>query len=97
MSPAPPPISGDIERGLRLVGAGADVNRVGTYDETPLINAARAGHLPTVRYLVQHGTNVNLCVEADGRLGRWRTPLNQAKDPTMRAYLIEQGAAVQQH
>lgn len=76
----------------RLVEAGADVNRVVTYDETPLINAARAGHFPTVRYLVQHGANVNLGVEADGWLGRWRTPLNQAKEPAVRAYLIEHGA-----
>lgn len=81
----------------RLVDAGADVNRVVTYDETPLINAARAGHLPTVRYLVRHGANVNLGVEADGWLGRWRTPLNQAKDPAMRAYLIEQGATAGRH
>jgi len=76
----------------RLVEAGADVNRMVTYDETPLINAARAGHLPTARYLVQHGANVNLGVEADGWLGRWRTPLNQAQDPAVRAYLIQQGA-----
>jgi beta-lactamase regulating signal transducer with metallopeptidase domain len=81
----------------RLVEAGADVNRVVTYDETPLINAARAGHLPTVRYLVQHGANVNLGVEADGWLGRWRTPLNQAMDPAVRAYLVEQGATAARH
>jgi beta-lactamase regulating signal transducer with metallopeptidase domain len=76
----------------RLVAAGADVNRVVTYDETPLINAARGGHLQTVRYLVAHGANVNFGVEADGWLGRWRTPLNQARDPAVRAYLIERGA-----
>lgn len=76
----------------RLVAAGADVNRVVTYDETPLINAARAGHLPTVRYLVERGADVNLGVEADGWLGRWRTPLNQTRDPAVRAYLLEQGA-----
>lgn len=76
----------------RLVEAGADINRVVTYDETPLINAARAGHLATVRYLVAHGANVNLGVEADGWLGRWRTPLNQARDSTVRAFLMERGA-----
>jgi beta-lactamase regulating signal transducer with metallopeptidase domain/ankyrin repeat protein len=81
----------------RLIQAGADVNRVVTYDETPLINAARAGHLPTVRYLVQHGAHVNLGVEADGWLGRWRTPLNQAQDPAIRAYLIQQGATAGRH
>ncbi|WMT01955.1 M56 family metallopeptidase [Lysobacter yananisis] len=76
----------------RLVLAGADVNRVVTYDETPLINAAREGHLETVRYLVAHGADVNLGVVADGWLGRWRSPLNQAADPRVRAYLIEHGA-----
>lgn len=76
----------------RLVEAGADVNRVVTYDETPLINAARAGHLPTVRYLAARGADVNLGVVADGWLGRWRSPLNQARDPGVRAYLIDRGA-----
>jgi len=73
------------------------VNRVVTYDETPLINAARASHLPTVRYLLQHGANVNLGVEADGWLGCWRAPLNQAADPAVRAYLVEQGATAARH
>ncbi len=76
----------------RLVAAGADVDRVVTYDETPLINAARAGHLTTVDYLVAHGADVNLGVVADGWLGRWRSPLNQARDPAVRAYLIDRGA-----
>lgn len=76
----------------RLVHAGADVNRVVTYDETPLINAARAGHLATVQYLVARGADVNLGMVADGWLGRWRSPLNQARDPAVRAYLIGRGA-----
>lgn len=76
----------------RLVQAGADVNRVVTYDETPLINAAREGHLATVEYLVGRGADVNLGVVADGWLGRWRSPLNQARDPGVRAYLISHGA-----
>lgn len=76
----------------RLVRAGADVNRVVTYDETPLINAARAGHLATVEYLVARGADVNLGMVADGWLGRWRSPLNQARDPAVRAYLIGRGA-----
>jgi len=83
---------GDLAIVERLVKAGADVNRVVTYDETPLINAARNGHLATVKYLVAHGANVNLGVVADGWMGRWRSPLNQAADPAVRAYLIHQGA-----
>ena len=76
----------------RLVKAGADVNRVVTYDETPLINAARNGHLMTVKYLVARGADANLGVVADGWMGRWRSPLNQASDPAVRAYLTSQGA-----
>ena len=76
----------------RLVRAGADVNRVVTYDETPLINAARRGHLATVKYLVAHGADVNLGVVADGWLGRWRSPLNQTRDPAVRDWLISRGA-----
>lgn len=76
----------------RLVKAGADIDRVVTYDETPLINASRNGHLATVQYLVSHGANVNLGVVADGWMGRWRSPLNQATDPGVRAYLIGRGA-----
>lgn len=74
----------------RLVAAGADVNGVVAYDETPLINASRSGHLPTVTYLVEHGADVNLGVIAD--LGRWRSPLNQARDPRVRNYLLQHGA-----
>lgn len=79
----------------RLVQAGADVNFVDTdYAETPLIVAAREGHLTTVKYLVGHGAHVNQGVMADWE-GRWRSPFNQASDPAVREYLISQGATAE--
>lgn len=72
-----------------LIAAGANVNAVVRYDETPLINAARAGHFDIVQCLVEKGADVNLGVRADFGL---RSPLNQARDDTIRAYLIRMGA-----
>lgn len=74
----------------RLIRAGADVNAVCFMDETPLINAVRGGSLASVKQLVEHGAKVNLGAWADGK--RWRTPLSQARDKTIRAYLVEHGA-----
>jgi len=74
----------------RLVAAGADVNRIVPFDETPLINAARSGDLDTVAFLVDHGADVNLGVVADA--GQWRSPLNQARNPRVRDYLVHRGA-----
>jgi ankyrin repeat protein len=79
----------------RLIEAGADPNAIVVDDETPLINAARAGHLKTVEYLVEHGANVNLGVTAD--FGRWRSPLNQASDQAIKAYLLHHGASMGDH
>lgn len=76
----------------RLIAAGAEVDRVVSYDETALITAARAGQLSTVQSLVEHGADVNLGVLADG--DRWRTPLNQARNPRVWNYLVQHGAVV---
>lgn len=73
-----------------LVDAGANVNAIVVGDETPLINAARRGHLSIVRYLVEHGADVNLGMIADR--GEWRSPLNQASNPVIQAYLASKGA-----
>jgi beta-lactamase regulating signal transducer with metallopeptidase domain len=76
----------------RLVAAGANVNLVdGDFAATPLIEAARAGHLMTVKYLVAHGADVNQGVVSDWEQ-RWRSPLSEASDPDVRAYLVSQGA-----
>jgi bla regulator protein BlaR1 len=74
----------------RLVAAGADVNRIVPFDETPLINAARSGDVDTVAFLVDHGAEINLGVVADN--GQWRSPLNQARNPRVRYYLVQRGA-----
>jgi ankyrin repeat protein len=80
----------------QLRDAGADVNLVDReHAETPLIMASRQGHLATVKYLVEHGANVNQGVVCDWEEGRWRSPLNQATDPAVRAYLISQGAVAE--
>ncbi|WP_367344951.1 M56 family metallopeptidase [Stenotrophomonas bentonitica] len=74
----------------RLVTAGADVNRIVPWDETPLINAARSGDVATVAFLIDHGADVNLGVVAD--FGKWRSPLNQARNDRVRDYLVQHGA-----
>jgi hypothetical protein len=81
---------GHLDVVTKLVSAGADVNAVVAGDETPLINAARGGHLDITTYLVEHGADVNKGVTAD--LGRWRSPLNQAANDQVRAYLVSKGA-----
>lgn len=82
--------SGHADAVKRLLAAGADVNAIVPHDETALINAARASNLEIVKLLVEHEANVNLGVKAD--FGRWRSPLNQASNQAVRAYLVSQGA-----
>ncbi len=83
-------MTGHAEAVERLLDAGADANAIVPYDETALINAAREGHLDIVTLLVEQNADVNLGVEAD--FGQWRSPLNQARDQSIRAYLVSQGA-----
>jgi ankyrin repeat protein len=79
-----------------LVERGADVNGFVLGDETPLINAARAGRLDAVRYLVANGADVNLAVPAEAMPGsEIRSPLGEALKHQHRAvadYLRSQGA-----
>lgn len=81
---------GHLDVVATLVSAGANVNAVVAGDETPLINAARGGHLDVATYLVEHGADVNKGVTAD--MGRWRSPLSQAANDQIRAYLASKGA-----
>jgi beta-lactamase regulating signal transducer with metallopeptidase domain len=79
----------------RLIAAGANVNFVdGDYAQTPLIEASRAGHLMTVKYLIAHGAEVNRGVVADWEQ-RWRSPLSEASDPGVREYLVSKGATAE--
>ena len=76
-----------------LVARGADVNAFVLYDETPLINAASNGHLDMTRWLVEQGADVNLKVRSgNGDGNEIRSPLNMAKDPAVRTYLLGLGA-----
>src|SRR3546814_19830747 len=69
----------------RLIEAGADPDAIVPDDETPLINPARAGHLQTVQYQVEHGADVNLGVTAN--LSAWSSPPNQDSDEAVQAAL----------
>ena len=63
-----------------LVEHGAQVNAVVPGDETPLINAARAGKLDVVNYLVTRGADVKYAVPADeGPFSDVRSPLSEAR------------------
>ena len=79
-----------------LIEKGADVNYFILGDETPLINAARFGHLETVKFLVENGADVNKSAR-DGYLlnSEIRTPLNMAKrggHQEVVDYLLKKGA-----
>jgi ankyrin repeat protein len=74
----------------RLLAKGANIDFVAANDETALISAVRGNHLHAVEALIRHGANVNLGVLANGT--QWRTPLNQARDTTIRNYLADRGA-----
>jgi ankyrin repeat protein len=51
--------AGDIEALQALVDAGADVNARDEHGQTGLMNAARDGHTPVVRWLVAQGADLD--------------------------------------
>lgn len=73
-----------------LVTTGAQLNLICDMDETALIAASRNNQTKVAIFLVSQGADVNLGVMGDSN--RWRTPLNQARNPELRAYLIAHGA-----
>ena len=79
-----------------LVERGADVNGFVLGDETPLINAARAGNLDVVRYLVAKGADVNLAVPAEAGPARKSARRSAKRSSTshmpVASYLRAQGA-----
>ena len=81
---------GHLDIAARLLGAGAQLDLICDKDETALISASRGDRTNVTIYLVDQGAHVNLGVMAD--LDRWRTPLNQGRDPALRSYLIAHGA-----
>ncbi len=84
---------GDLSLATMLLDAGADVNAAVFADETALINASMRGDLVMAQLLIDRGALVNLQVQtpmSDGR--RWRSALNQAATPAMRAFLQARGA-----
>ncbi|HEX5706089.1 MAG TPA: M56 family metallopeptidase [Pyrinomonadaceae bacterium] len=77
----------------RLLAAGANVNCAIDGDGSPLIAAARAGHLEAVRLLLERGADPNMPVEGDGN------PLIMAAregHTDVVALLLDRGAKVDQ-
>lgn len=60
---------GDIARAKRAIQQGAELDKSGgTFDETPLMAAARKGQLAAVKLLLKHGANPNKQAKAQTAL-----------------------------
>jgi hypothetical protein len=84
--------SGDLEGVKSAVGQGAAVDFKGQSGFTPLNAAARNGHLEIVKYLVEHGADID---KSDN--SRDKTPLLAASFKghfDIVKYLVEKGAKV---
>ena len=53
-------VENDIARAAKLLDWGADINTQDDFGATPLIHAVTLGHLDLVKWLVQHGSNLEL-------------------------------------
>ena len=83
---------GDFEQVRRLLASGMSVDETGGYGFTPLIWAARGGHVSVIRELLKHGANPELRAGVNG----W-TPLMHAVHKGQEAAamaLVDGGAAV---
>ncbi|MEP1449067.1 MAG: ankyrin repeat domain-containing protein [Paraglaciecola sp.] len=80
----------------RILQQGVNIDANVENDETALINASHMGNLEMVRYLVeQGGADINLAVNAKTSNGVvLRSPLNMAKTPEVKNYLITRGATL---
>lgn len=83
---------GDFDGAKAAVDAGADVNYRGFGGFTPLLAAAKNGHLEVVKYLVEHGADID---KSDNN--RRKTPLLAAAFEghfEIVKYLVDKGANV---
>ena len=66
--------NGNIQKVIKLLSAGSNVNGKGWDGETPLHNASSAGHLEIVQLLLVNNAQINpIC---------WgKTPVDRAKNP----------------
>ena len=75
---------GDVQKVIRLLGAGADVNGKGWDNETPLHNPSSEGHREIVQLLLVNNVEVNpIC---------WnKTPVDRAKNKEIENLLRQYG------
>ena len=79
---------GDVATLSSYVMKGYDVNVRGMHGITPLMEAARKGHLPACRYLIENGANVNDHIDSGSVLMFAVASGNRA----LVSYLLQEGA-----
>ena len=76
--------NGNIQKVIKLLSAGSNVNGKGWDGETPLHNASSAGHLEIVQLLLVNNAQIN-------PIGWGKTPVDSAKNPEIENLLRQQG------
>jgi len=86
---------GDLEEVKRLYKLGANLLYRATVRDTPILKATENGHLDIVKFLIEHGVDVNgVYVSGDGL---FISPLSKAissKKVEIMKYLVENGANI---